>query len=101
MTHKISRLIAVVALLAAGSQAQKLAIVGCTSTAALSGHDCTKAYDGSTGTDWEGRSSPMNLTLDLGAVKGIKRVVFDRGGYLYHGRIKAFADAVREQGLSF
>ncbi len=33
--------------------------------------------------------------------KGINKVVFDRGGYLYHGRIKAFADAVREQGFSF
>jgi len=41
------------------------------------------------------------LVAERAQEKGIKKVVFDRGGYLYHGRIKALADSAREAGLEF
>lgn len=41
------------------------------------------------------------LVADRAREKGIAQVVFDRGGYIYHGKVKALADAAREGGLEF
>lgn len=49
----------------------------------------------------EAASKVGKLIAEKAAEKGIKLVVFDRGGYIYHGRIKELADAAREAGLEF
>ncbi len=41
------------------------------------------------------------IFAEAAVAKGLKKVVFDRNGYLYHGKIKAFADSARENGLEF
>jgi large subunit ribosomal protein L18 len=48
-----------------------------------------------------GAKSIGKLVAERAKEAGIKAVVFDRGGYLYHGRVKALADAAREAGLDF
>ncbi len=53
------------------------------------------------GADRAAATAVGKLIAERAAVAGIKEVVFDRGGYLYHGRVKALADAAREGGLSF
>jgi large subunit ribosomal protein L18 len=56
---------------------------------------------GKTGADIEAAKTVGKLVAERALGKGIKNVVFDRGGYMYHGRIKALAEAAREGGLSF
>jgi large subunit ribosomal protein L18 len=56
---------------------------------------------GKTGADVEAAKAVGKLVAERAAQKGIQNVVFDRGRYMYHGRIKALADAAREGGLSF
>jgi large subunit ribosomal protein L18 len=53
------------------------------------------------GGNLEGAKAIGKAVAERAKEKGIKRVVFDRGGYQYHGRVKALADAAREAGLEF
>lgn len=53
------------------------------------------------GGNLEGAVAVGKLIAERAQAAGIKQVVFDRGGYLYHGRIKALADGAREGGLEF
>ena len=53
------------------------------------------------GADKEAAALVGKLVAERALEKGVTDVVFDRGGYIYHGRIKALADAAREAGLNF
>jgi len=53
------------------------------------------------GGNLSGAKTVGRLVAERAKEKGIQKVVFDRGGYLYHGRVKALAEAAREAGLEF
>ncbi len=55
----------------------------------------------SSGANCEASTAVGKLIAERSLAKGISQVVFDRGGNLYHGRVKALADAAREAGLDF
>jgi large subunit ribosomal protein L18 len=54
-----------------------------------------------TGADVNAAKTVGKLVAERALAKGVKDVVFDRGRYLFHGRVKALADAAREGGLNF
>ena len=54
-----------------------------------------------TGADKAAAAAVGKLIAERAIKAGVKDVVFDRGGYIYHGRVKALADAAREGGLNF
>ncbi|MBI1956645.1 MAG: 50S ribosomal protein L18 [Acidobacteria bacterium] len=71
---------------------------GCTLVAASS---LEKGFPGAAGGNLTGAREVGKLIAQRALAKGIPKVAFDRGGYRYHGRIKALAEAAREAGLQF
>jgi large subunit ribosomal protein L18 len=76
---------------------------GTTVVAASSAEPAVKAKLGANerGGNQAGARAIGRIVAERLKEKGITRVVFDRGGFLYHGRVKAVADAAREAGLEF
>lgn len=76
---------------------------GCTLAAASSNEPAfrTQVTDAVKGWNVSGAKIVGTLVAERAKAAGITRVVFDRGGYPYHGRVKALADGAREGGLDF
>ena len=69
--------------------------------AAASTLDATLRKELKSGADKAAAAAVGKLVAERALAAGVSAVVFDRGSYLYHGRVKALADAAREGGLSF
>ncbi len=69
--------------------------------ASASSLEKTMRDDGKTGADVDAAKAVGKLLAERAVKNGVKEVIFDRGGYLYHGRVKALGEAARESGLSF
>ncbi len=69
--------------------------------AAASSLDAGLKAELKTGADKDAAAAVGKLVAERALAAGIKAVVFDRGPYMYHGRVKALADAAREGGLDF
>ena len=68
---------------------------------AASSMEKTLREAGKSGANVDAAKAVGKLVAERAVEKGVTSVVFDRGRYLYHGRVKALADAARESGLSF
>ncbi len=60
-----------------------------------------KDLKGKTGATKDGAAAVGKAVAERAKAAGVSQVVFDRGGFLFHGRVKALADAAREGGLEF
>ncbi len=66
----------------------------------VSASSLEKSFEG-TGSNMEAAKKVGQIVAERAKAAGIEAVVFDRGGYLYHGRVKALAEGAREGGLQF
>ena len=66
----------------------------------VSANTLEKGFEGATG-NAEAAKKVGTVLAERAKAKGIEEVVFDRGGYVYHGRVAALADGAREAGLKF